>query len=256
MSIHILPRCIPVLHNSIPLDFFLPIYTYYGRYNIVNKLYLVNGVLMDINETSKYQNPHEKIKELDRDGDNLALDFVNTVYWRNTKKRREWLNDIGDLNAWTKMVGLSKTIDIKWKSKPEDFWQSLYTEAIQLRECLYGLLEASIEGQRALEEDWEFFNDKLATAMSNARLHASHDGYEWSFNQADPLRSYQYPILKAVADLLISPELQRLTRCSNPQCGWLFLDKTKNRSKQYCCQNPCANRVKAHKHYLKKKLTG
>ena len=188
---------------------------------------------------------------LDRNGGSLALDFVNTVYWRNTNKRKEWLRDSADLFAWVELVcGAKPSIPDQFDRRvPER--PSFYSDAILLRETLYSLFEAVAKNRPPPDEDWQLFNDSLAVAMARTRLHSSRTGFEWGFEPVEPLRSFHYPILKDAADLLVSPELMRLNICANPQCGWLFLDRTKNRSKKFCCQNPCANRAKARRHYLR-----
>lgn len=42
-------------------------------------------------------------------------------------------------------------------------------------------------------------------------------------------------------------EAERMKICGN--CGWLFLDRSKNRSRTWCDMAVCGNRVKASRHY-------
>ncbi len=51
--------------------------------------------------------------------------------------------------------------------------------------------------------------------------------------------------------LVSAPEQDRIKICAN--CGWLFLDRSKNRSRTWCDMAVCGNRTKAHRHYRKKK---
>jgi Conserved protein containing a Zn-ribbon-like motif, possibly RNA-binding len=51
--------------------------------------------------------------------------------------------------------------------------------------------------------------------------------------------------------LLVEPEPQRMKICGN--CGWLFLDRSKNRSRTWCDMAVCGNRVKANRHYRRRK---
>nr|WP_264085191.1 CGNR zinc finger domain-containing protein [Kibdelosporangium phytohabitans] len=37
--------------------------------------------------------------------------------------------------------------------------------------------------------------------------------------------------------------------CSGPGCGWLFIDRTRNRSRQWCSSKDCGNRERARRHY-------
>ncbi len=47
--------------------------------------------------------------------------------------------------------------------------------------------------------------------------------------------------------LLAEGEKKRLKLCGN--CGWLFIDRSKNRSRTWCDMAVCGNRVKAARHY-------
>lgn len=50
---------------------------------------------------------------------------------------------------------------------------------------------------------------------------------------------------------LLTSDTERLKICGN--CGWLFLDKSKNRSRTWCDMAVCGNRVKASRHYHRTK---
>lgn len=47
--------------------------------------------------------------------------------------------------------------------------------------------------------------------------------------------------------LLAQPESERLKIC--PNCHWLFLDRSRNRSRAWCDMAVCGNRAKASRHY-------
>lgn len=51
--------------------------------------------------------------------------------------------------------------------------------------------------------------------------------------------------------LVASPEPERLKICR--ACGWLFLDRSRNRSRQWCDMAVCGNRAKARLHYKRKR---
>jgi predicted RNA-binding Zn ribbon-like protein len=51
--------------------------------------------------------------------------------------------------------------------------------------------------------------------------------------------------------LLAAEEVSRLKICGH--CGWLFLDRSRNRSRAWCDMAVCGNRVKAGRHYRRKK---
>ncbi len=52
---------------------------------------------------------------------------------------------------------------------------------------------------------------------------------------------------RSALQLAATPEPDRLKICGN--CGWLFLDRSKNRSRTWCDMAVCGNRMKANRHY-------
>lgn len=51
--------------------------------------------------------------------------------------------------------------------------------------------------------------------------------------------------------LICEQQPERIKICGN--CGWLFIDRSKNRSRNWCDMAVCGNRVKANRHYHRKK---
>ncbi len=51
--------------------------------------------------------------------------------------------------------------------------------------------------------------------------------------------------------LATHPEPERLKICAN--CQWLFLDRSRNRSRMWCDMAVCGNRAKAKRHYVRQK---
>ncbi|WP_235878822.1 CGNR zinc finger domain-containing protein [Saccharopolyspora karakumensis] len=49
----------------------------------------------------------------------------------------------------------------------------------------------------------------------------------------------------AVATVRITGEVDRIKRCPAEDCGWVFWDSTKNRSRRWCSMQVCGNRSKA-----------
>jgi predicted RNA-binding Zn ribbon-like protein len=53
--------------------------------------------------------------------------------------------------------------------------------------------------------------------------------------------------------LAADPPKERLRICA--QCGWLFLDRSKNRSRLWCDMAVCGNREKARRHYARNRIS-
>ncbi|MGV3552361.1 CGNR zinc finger domain-containing protein [Rhizobium sp.] len=55
---------------------------------------------------------------------------------------------------------------------------------------------------------------------------------------------------RSALGLIASADTERLKIC--PNCAWLFLDRSKNRSRTWCDMAVCGNRAKARLHYRRK----
>ncbi|HET8727128.1 MAG TPA: CGNR zinc finger domain-containing protein, partial [Alphaproteobacteria bacterium] len=44
--------------------------------------------------------------------------------------------------------------------------------------------------------------------------------------------------------------------CGGIDCGWLFLDTSKNAKRRWCDMRYCGNRAKAHRHYERARAGG
>jgi predicted RNA-binding Zn ribbon-like protein len=62
-----------------------------------------------------------------------------------------------------------------------------------------------------------------------------------------------WPVARSAADLLTSQEQSRVRECAASDCGWLFLDLSRNRSRRWCDMETCGNRTKARRHYARSK---
>jgi predicted RNA-binding Zn ribbon-like protein len=57
----------------------------------------------------------------------------------------------------------------------------------------------------------------------------------------------------SAAGLITSEEVRRLRTCANPDCGWLFLDTTKNGLRKWCSMSDCGGRAKSKRYYESQK---
>ena len=189
----------------------------------------------------------------------LCIDFVNTVDWRNSKKRKkEMLNNFSDMISWGRQVGIledktAQTILKKALQQP-DKTKQVYKQAIELREVLYRIFSSIATTGQAPSHDLSIFNKYLADSMGKSCcLIPSQDGFVWSFcSRTDFMDFVLYPIIKSAADFLVSSDLKRLKQCADDFCGWLFVDKSRNYSRRWCSMKDCGNRAKAHRHYQRK----
>ncbi len=56
-----------------------------------------------------------------------------------------------------------------------------------------------------------------------------------------------WPLVRSAVDLLTSPDLERLKLCEADDCGWLFVDASRNRSRRWCDMSGCGNLAKVRR---------
>ncbi|NIM90174.1 MAG: hypothetical protein GTO17_04420 [Candidatus Aminicenantes bacterium] len=205
---------------------------------------------------------HKKrdIADLELLGGRLCLDFVNTVDWRGREIPQEYLYTYQDLIAWSRHVGLIKNREAKMLKQQADLHpleaEKVLIRAVGLRETIYRLFSSTAEGVTASSKDLAAFNKYLSTTMRQSRIIKTIDGFIWdSDGNKDELDWILNPIVRSAADLLVSGDFKRVKRCADSSCGWVFLDKSRNKSRRWCDMKDCGNRAKASRFYKRARLS-
>jgi predicted RNA-binding Zn ribbon-like protein len=187
----------------------------------------------------------------------LCIDFVNTLGWRGREVPAEELINYSDLITWSRLVGIITPQDTNKLFEKADRHSAdgkkVLLGAIDLRETIYRIFAAIIENQNPAKEDLAAFNSYLANAMVLSQITNTKNSFQWeSCGDKSKMDWVLNPIIRSAADLLVSDELKKLKSCSDPQCGWLFLDISRNQSRRWCDMKDCGNRAKAKRFYQKK----
>ncbi len=193
----------------------------------------------------------------DTSGGRLCLDFANTVDGR-LEEPRDRLAVYSDLVAWAEEVGVigaseAAALRLEALERSEDAERALVT-ARATRELLYSIFSAIARGTSAPEPSVAELNAALPGALSALRLAAAGQSFEWRWSLADRgLDRVLAPVIRDAAELLTSKDLSRVSECEAADCGWLFLDRSRNRSRRWCDMSACGNRAKARRHYERAK---
>jgi len=197
-------------------------------------------------------------------GGRVCLDFIDTVSGRlpNPRSGRrdyidrieiERLADFGDLLSWARGAGLLSKAELaeleSEAGKAPASATRVLNRARGLREAMYRVFKAAIEGWSPEVADLDVLNRELATVRSRERLVRSGEGFAWSWSGSEEagLDRVLYPILRSAAELLTGEELDRVAQCGGEDCHWLFLDTSRNRSRRWCDMAECGNRAKVRR---------
>lgn len=199
------------------------------------------------------------IDELRLDGGVLCLDFVNTVPDRKDGSGRDLLKSCQDLLYWARKARIidatSYTALDRSIRERERAARDFFSEAIQLRSLIYHLFYPISQGHKVKSADLDAFNKVMARLSTHLVVIPSQQGFaqRWQF-EPHQLQMITAPILKSAQDVLLSDKLHRVKEC--PNCGWLFLDGTKNGKRRWCSMEDCGSQVKALEYYYRKKKDG
>lgn len=168
-------------------------------------------------------------------GNNLALDFLNSVYGVG-EDRCDCLADDAAALAWLKAAGLLAP----GYAMPV---AGLAMLARTLRDAGARLIDA---GAATLPRDIETVNRILDAGQPRQRLVREEDGrYALaSARRDDSLSGLLEPVASALARLLAEGELAQVHRCEAHDCTLRFLDITKSRRRRWCSMALCGNRMK------------
>lgn len=188
----------------------------------------------------------------------LCLGFANTLEDRLTGHPRETLDSYGDLLAWSCRRGSltereAEHLAREASRRPPEAASAL-ERAIALREAVYRIFSAVAGSHSPLPADLAILNTVLAAALASLRIVAMGEGFAWVWPCGQEMWDrVVWPVALSAADLLTSSARRAVRECAAANCGWLFLDTTRNRSRRWCDMKVCGNRAKARRHYERKK---
>jgi predicted RNA-binding Zn ribbon-like protein len=120
--------------------------------------------------------------------------------------------------------------------------------ALRLREALYRIFKSSIEGWRPRIADVNVLRKELTAARARQHLLMSGAGFVWRWDDSESaLDSPLWRVSQSAADLLTSADIASLRQCGGDECGWMFLDTSRNRSRRWCDMRECGNRAKVRR---------
>jgi predicted RNA-binding Zn ribbon-like protein len=190
-------------------------------------------------------------------GGDPALDLVNTVSWRGDSARRiERIPDFGSLVHWSARAGLVPAPAARRLARgaaDDQLAADTSAETVRgLREDLYLVIDAHIDGGAPPAACLRRIRTRFVEALRRASIDSLP--LTWEVSLASPDALVDLLALRAVR-LLQSDAVDRIGRCSNGACGWVFLDRSRNRSRRWCSSTDCGNRDRAARHYARRRST-
>jgi predicted RNA-binding Zn ribbon-like protein len=194
-----------------------------------------------------------------------CLDFVNTVGGRVSSPdsatatrdfadhvTRDHIPDYDSLLRWSAFASLvtpsetDRLRDQARRSAPAA--KRVLQRALRLREALYRIGKALVEDWPPPGADLRILDREVREARQRQRLVARRRRLEpeWILDRPR-LDRMLWPVALSAAALFGSEDLGQLKQCGGTPCGWLFIDTTRNHSRQWCEMADCGNLAKVRR---------
>jgi predicted RNA-binding Zn ribbon-like protein len=188
-------------------------------------------------------------------GGHPGLDFVNTVDWTPHGLVEEQLVEYGDLLRWAQGAGLiSKKLaaalqDTAAKSpaaKDLALASARHTRWVMRR--LFASLADGRLDQQALAAFNEILNESARRLMLSGARAPNRPGLQWQWRGLESsCEAPLWPVVWAAAQLLTSADTALIKECGGHNCGWLFVDRSRNGLRRWCQMSTCGTREKSRR---------
>lgn len=191
-----------------------------------------------------------------------SLDFVNTVDWTSRGPARDRIGSYGRLIEWALAAAAidepsATRLERRAFSRQRDAARTL-DDARALRWTLRRLVSAIAGKDRAvasvrlpLDELNRFVADVYAhvrLTKPTTRTKAALSPFVWTWDHdPDRLDSPLWPVVRSAADLLASPDIERLRVCDGDDCGWVYVDRSRNGLRRWCQMSTCGTAEKTRR---------
>jgi predicted RNA-binding Zn ribbon-like protein len=188
-------------------------------------------------------------------GGDPAIDLVNTVDWTGRGLENERLGDYDRVTRWAEGAGvisarLGATLRKRAAAHPREA-EAAYQSTLRARELLARLFGEIANGGASAEALREF-NQLLGPALEHfrvvrpARDRAPRLQLGWE-DLDRRLESLLWPVLWSAASLIASDEASRIRVCGGEDCGWMYVDRSRNGLRRWCQMETCGTREKTRR---------
>jgi predicted RNA-binding Zn ribbon-like protein len=184
----------------------------------------------------------------------LSIRFVNTVAWRLRDGVEERIVSPRVMLKWLWDAELAdgtivSQLKARWKAAPLE-GAAFLKSAVELREAIYELFIARIDGRKADPAAARVLNMHLS-GSAGLGVALSHKTLGWQRSSGRLVaEGLLKPIAWSAAGLLTGPHAQKIKQCQDERgCGWLFVDESRAQNRRWCSMGDCGNLAKSRRHY-------
>jgi len=189
-------------------------------------------------------------------GNNLALDFANTLAVDENGRPAELLATFDDLLAWVVEGGLApQPAAERVRNMLNTAQQKKMVElALDLRSEIKAMAKALAGAKPVPRSVISKINEVLGEKEGHFEVVQTARGYEQKFQtKTNNVTDFLLPIAEAAMNLLCYGDLKRVKKCEGATCVLCFYDTTKPGHRRWCSMSACGNRAKSAAFYERSK---
>jgi predicted RNA-binding Zn ribbon-like protein len=186
-----------------------------------------------------------------------SLDLVNTVDWTDAGPVDERLTSYDRLTRWaegTDLVAAATAEHLRSAARRNPRAARLaLARAKRVRGVLQRLF-AEIALGAATSAVLDDFNGELAATTpwlhigARSKKAADQRPLAWTWRpSSDRLDALLWPVVWSAAKLLTSEDAARIRMCAGPQCGWMYVDRSRNGLRRWCAMETCGTSEKSRR---------
>lgn len=164
---------------------------------------------------------------------------------------KDWLSGSSALRAWAGLTGRFSPRELERLAELEQAEPTEAEAALcrlkSLREALHRILGGL---SREVAPDPATLRQLQAHWKAAAAAAILTPSPSWSA-ESSGLDLVRHRVAWQAVELLEKQDLSRVRICDGPDCGWLFLDSSKNNRRRWCDMKDCGNVAKARRHLAK-----
>jgi len=199
----------------------------------------------------------------------LCLELLKTRGWESRDRDDDVLDSPVRFVAFVRKQGLLASSEARLlrsaAAGADSAWfESLVDRVREMRELLRRMFARVADGQSPDAADLEALEGFLAASAQRFALATDADrgiSWQWDDRGRAPLTSVTPEdlgpaatarivgaIARSAADLLTCGDVERVKVCDAHDCGWFFVDVSRNKSRRWCDMAGCGNRDKARRY--------
>lgn len=182
-------------------------------------------------------------------GGALALDTANTVVLRKDAERSfDRFDNPAEIARFAIAASGFRADELRGRALAAPDPQAIAAKVIAIRETTDRLFRLTVVDGALAAADMPDLLHACADGLAGSREFLSPDA---PFGVSPEPLAFEAALAVSALSLLSSDTMSRLRIC--PNCGWLFIDRSRNGSRMWCDMAVCGNRQKARRHYNRRK---